>query len=685
MTKHHGLTINGRFLSQNQTGVQRYAFHTLKAMESLVTEKDTVRIIAPRQKPQVQAPQFPVLKTGPLSGHAWEQSVLPAQLHGSRLLNLCNTAPVVIRNQIVCIHDANVFTMPESYSRGFRAYYRLLQPWIAKRSLRVATVSQSSARQIARHLQIPLGDIAILPNGHEHALTWSPERAELARTFYDRRIAATGRQFILLLGSRAKHKNLQLLLALADDLDRLGIDLVVAGGGSDIFPAAQMQQHANVSLLGRVSDDDLAFLLDRALCLVFPSLTEGFGLPLVEAMARGCPIISSHLASMPDVCGDAALLASPFDAKPWLDHIKALLGAQDLRQDLIEKGRRQMKNFSWRTTAEGYLALCETPGKRLSQATPSALANYATAPALSVSVAIATRGRPAVVSETVRHLLAHQTLKPQRVVLSTVDPADAGDLCQLDEVEIITGPGGLAAQRNTALAALSSETDIVVFFDDDFVADRNWLAAAVRAFQDENRLAGFTGLVVADGIKGPGLSFAEAISILEQSSSKDALWMPSYSPYGCNMAFRHAAIGSLRFDERLVLYGWLEDRDFGAALARQGGLLVQCGQAFGVHMGSKSGRVSGLRLGYSQIINPLYMLGKGTISLQEAGGQIFRNVASNLVLSLKPEPYIDRIGRLKGNLTGFADVLRGTLQPEKAAKLFMDKDKGHRPAVEQQK
>jgi hypothetical protein len=151
--------------------------------------------------------------------------------------------------------------------------------------------------------------------------------------------------------------------------------------------------------------------------------------------------------------------------------------------------------------------------------------------------------------------------------------------------------------------------------------------------------------------------------------ASDWSWIEPYSPYGCNMAFRLASIGDLRFDERLVLYGWLEDRDFAAGLARRGGRLVKSADAIGVHMGVKGGRMAGERFGYSQIVNPLYMLRKGTMTLGQVADHLFRNMSANLGRSLRPEPFIDRRGRLWGNLLGIADVLRGRMQPERAAAL----------------
>ena len=163
-------------------------------------------------------------------------------------------------------------------------------------------------------------------------------------------------------------------------------------------------------------------------------------------------------------------------------------------------------------------------------------------------------------------------------------------------------------------------------------------------------------------------SFGEAVRIMKEADSKlDWSYIEPYSPYGCNMAFRLSAIGSLRFDERLVLYGWLEDRDFGAALAKRGGRLVKCAAARGVHMGVKAGRVSGDRLGYSQIVNPIYMLRKGTMTIGQVADHLFRNITSNVARAVRPEPFIDRRGRLRGNLRGLADVLRGRIEPERAS------------------
>jgi glycosyltransferase involved in cell wall biosynthesis/GT2 family glycosyltransferase len=660
MTGAHDFAVNGRFLSHPVTGVQRYALNVLGAMDKALAGADrAAALVAPAGTPDPRLAAIPLIEAGPATGQLWEQTVLPVRWKG-RLLSLCNTGPAAKRDQIVCIHDANVFTAPDSYSPAFRHYYGLIQPLLARRAARITTVSQASAVEIARHLSLRAADIAVLPNGHEHALGWDPAQATLDAA----RFGGGGRPFVLAIGSRARHKNLALLIGLAASLDELGLDLVIAGGGAGIFTGEELATAPNVTLLGRVSDHDLALLMDNALCLAFPSWTEGFGLPIVEAMARGCPVISSDRASMPEICGEAALLASPAEPDGWLRHIRRLAAEPALRADLVARGRERVTLFSWAASAAGYLDLMKQP------AMPLATRPKPADPEPRVAVIVATLGRPEVVTASVRHLLETQDLKPELVVVSCATPDDAGDLAADPRIKVVTGPKGLPNQRNTALAALPAGIDVVAFFDDDFVADRDWLAAAARTFRGDPGVVGFTGWVLADGIKGPGIPFSEAVALVETAPPPpDWHWIEPYSPYGCNMAFRASRIGDNRFDQRLVLYGWLEDRDFAASLARHGGRLVKSAEARGVHMGVKGGRVQGDRLGYSQVINPVYMLRKGTMTAVQVVDHVLRNVASNLAKAPRPEPFIDRRGRLRGNVLALIDLVRGRIEPERAARI----------------
>ena len=298
----------------------------------------------------------------------------------------------------------------------------------------------------------------------------------------------------------------------------------------------------------------------------------------------------------------------------------------------------------------------------------SAASQSATAVAARVCVAVATRGRPVEVRRLIERL-REQTLRPQAILIACVDRRDVAGVESDDDVTVLVGPPGLARQRNRALAALPDDCEFVAFFDDDFWPRRDWLAAVVAAFRRDLGLAGVTGNVVADGILGPGLSYAEAERAVDGATLVSPSWeIDGYSPYGCNMAFRRSAVAGLAFDERLVLYGWLEDYDFGARVSRSG-RLAKLGAAIGAHLGVKRGRVSGRRLGYSQVMNPFYLRRKGTMSRRAALRQTLRNLCANAAKSLRPEAFIDRRGRLIGNFIAIADVIRGRRTPERAEEL----------------
>jgi glycosyltransferase involved in cell wall biosynthesis len=282
------------------------------------------------------------------SGHAWDQFVLP--LHAARVLSLGNFGPVVARKHIVCIHDANTFILPESYSRSFRLAYRNLLPLVGRRASRVATVSRFSAGMLVQYGVCRREKIFIAPNGHEHILRWDAAKARLPL------IENLQRPYVLLLGSRAKHKNIDVVLAQAEALDQAGIDIVVAGGASGIF-AAQVQEanQSNIRRIGFVGDDELAALYEGALCLAFPSKTEGFGIPPLEAMAKGCAVISSDAASLLEVGGDAVIYVKPDDPAGWREAIIGLSSNTQHRAELAAKGRQRATLFSWKHSAELYL------------------------------------------------------------------------------------------------------------------------------------------------------------------------------------------------------------------------------------------------------------------------------------------------------------------------------------------
>jgi glycosyltransferase involved in cell wall biosynthesis len=169
-------------------------------------------------------------------------------------------------------------------------------------------------------------------------------------------LGALKRPYILLLGSSAKHKNIDIILRQAQAFDEAGIDVVVAGGSSGIFAANEpTAQRLNIHHAGFVGDDELAALYENAMCLVFPSKTEGFGIPLLEAMAKGCPVVSSNAASLVEVGGDAVVYVDPDDGAGWRDAIIGLSKNENRRAALAAKGRQRAALFSWKRSAELYL------------------------------------------------------------------------------------------------------------------------------------------------------------------------------------------------------------------------------------------------------------------------------------------------------------------------------------------
>lgn len=350
-------TINGRFLAQPVAGVQRYAREVVAALDRLIAEEASFTrdlqlelVIPPQARADLPLTAIRSRKAGTIGGHPWEQLVLPSVARGG-LLSLCNTGPVAARKQILCIHDLNTRTCPESYSRSFRLLYRFLVPASGRSATAVVTVSRHSAKELERHGVVPREKIAVAGNGHEHALTWSPRHTAETR-------AAAGPATVVVIGSSIPHKNVGLILGLAPQLAEAGIKVAVVGGAdARVFRQAGASNTPNVIRLGRIPDNALAALLRDSLCLAFPSLTEGFGLPPLEAMALGCPVVASDRASLPEICGDAALYASPYDHDAWRDSFLRLARDPRLRRELVNRGRTRSALFSWRQTAEKYIEL----------------------------------------------------------------------------------------------------------------------------------------------------------------------------------------------------------------------------------------------------------------------------------------------------------------------------------------
>jgi GT2 family glycosyltransferase len=295
------------------------------------------------------------------------------------------------------------------------------------------------------------------------------------------------------------------------------------------------------------------------------------------------------------------------------------------------------------------------------------LSQASLSPPLRIAVILATKGRPQALNRLLRWL-EHQTLAPSVVVVSATESRDiGGPIATSQPVEYVYGSAGTCKQRNRALDRIGNRADVVVFFDDDFTPAPTWLERCASAFASDSNIVGMSGLVLRDGAQAEEVSWDEAKRLIATPADViTPILFKSTALYGCNMAYRVSAIRHLRFDERLVLYGWLEDMDFSRLVGRTG-RLVYCNTMLGVHLGLKSGRVSGRKFGYSQVVNAWYLYKKGIMSMKEAWSNIGRALLMNGAKSFRSEKHIDRMGRFIGNLIGVGDLVSGRGHPEKAA------------------
>ena len=256
------------------------------------------------------------------AGHAWEQARLPF-VSADLIYCPANLAPIASRRNVVVIHDLAAVRHPEWYSRPYVAWQRAVLPRIARRARLVITVSDFSRREIEDVLGVTA---TVIPNGVGERFKPSDGKGEYA----------------LVVGTRIARKNLAALTAAARALREHGIELVSAGSGRGYMRAGE----SPVRELGYVPEDDLPSLYARARVLLMPSLYEGFGLPCVEAMASGTPVVAANRGALPETCGDAALVVEPDELAE-----AAVAAATTEAERLTEAGLSRAARFTWERTA----------------------------------------------------------------------------------------------------------------------------------------------------------------------------------------------------------------------------------------------------------------------------------------------------------------------------------------------
>lgn len=284
----------------------------------------------------------------------WEQIDLINYLNSQNsplILNLINTAPIFYKNKISTIHDLAFKIYPEFFSKSFSLLYNFLIPRVLKSSKKIFTVSEYSKSSIVNEYRINPNQIYVIYNSVSSK--FKPQKDN------------SNKKYILSVGSIEPRKNLNALIKAFNLLNRDDLKLIIVGEKNRVFKDEEIKLNKNIEFSGYVSDNELNRLYSNAICFCYLSIFEGFGIPPLEAQACEIPILISNTSSLPEVFADSALYANPFDIEDIKDKIELLVDDKSLQKELIEKGKNNLKRFSWQKSAkEVYKVLKEFSDNR---------------------------------------------------------------------------------------------------------------------------------------------------------------------------------------------------------------------------------------------------------------------------------------------------------------------------------
>lgn len=289
-----------------------------------------------------------------MRGHLWEQASLPARLGGRLLWSPANTGPLAVRKQVLSVMDMSPLDNPERLNPKFAAWYGFLLPKLLRRVRSVLTISEFSRDRILHHVPEIADRVQVTPLAADPRF----KQADAAQTDAVRKkFAIPTPHYLIGLGSLEPRKNLPRLFEawriaqqrLPDD-----VSLVIAGGaGKSIVFANQEfgELPSRTILTGRVEDDDLPALYTGAIASIYVSLYEGFGLPPLESMSCGTPVIASNAGAIPEVVGNSAILVDPLNTESIADGIARMVGDTAMQQKLGELALKRAALFNWNETA----------------------------------------------------------------------------------------------------------------------------------------------------------------------------------------------------------------------------------------------------------------------------------------------------------------------------------------------
>jgi len=351
------LIINGRFLKQALSGVQRFSHEILSAIDNQILNYNFSQAVVCAPK----GARLDGLKnirlheighvTGSATGYLWEQTCLLQYSAGGKLLNLGNTSPFKLgKNNCTVIHDASVFDVPESYSKKFRLYYQLNHKILGRFGVKIATVSNFSRERLSKHIRSQGGEIKNISEGGEHILRFPSDDSVLKSYNLDQF------KYFLVVGANARHKNLAVVYDAIKKRGDNNLKIVVTGNVErPQFSSFRREGLRNICYVGQVNEPQLRGLYENATALIFPSYYEGFGLPPLEAMYCGCPVIAAKTPSVTEVVGNAGVWFEPNSSIELLNLMAKINSDTSLRLQMAKSGRMQSLEYTWDKAAKKLL------------------------------------------------------------------------------------------------------------------------------------------------------------------------------------------------------------------------------------------------------------------------------------------------------------------------------------------
>jgi len=332
--------INARWLLNTPSGVERYAYQITKALHEIGAQ---IVLICPKHgliHNAYNTDGLTIVRYGIGRSHFWEQLILPwffLTKNNYLLLSLMGLGSILIPHKGITIHDLSFLHDPSWFSRNYYIFYKYMMPLAIRTSKHIFTVSQFSKNEILHYYPwIDDQKITLAPCAVDTSL-FTPSNQPRER-------------FVLAVSSIDPRKNFQRLIKA---LNNTQIHLKIVGNSGRVFSSIDLPHSSNITFLGHVDDQHLLQLYHQASVFIFPSLYEGFGLPLLEAMAAGCPVVAADIPVMHEVCGNAAVYCNPTDETDMYRAILQVLTSSSAEQSaMIEDGYKNVKRFTWESSAE---------------------------------------------------------------------------------------------------------------------------------------------------------------------------------------------------------------------------------------------------------------------------------------------------------------------------------------------